>query len=335
MNERRSPRFAPFNMASTAFIPPEIILLIIATPNIDLADLLRCTRVSKDWRSLIYDSNTLRAKLFLPPRFASGDLVAVKDPRYLAPASVEVYIDIDPADQKPCQEVMARAPLDGLVGHPLLLHHRIEDYSEIAAFALNYPVLRRLYDAKQDGATSWKEMCVTEPPLSCINLTVEHYRCGATFWGTTTKLLRNPLGVTIEDLFEGMWCTELPRNMGLVADDGSCGGWPWGGADSEPTCRCHDNIGREERAHAEVELIREKQRIAEAELEKAEALGAETEARFHALDAKMKKAEASGWNIDREDLKGWKTEMEEIKGLTGVKIDENNMEEEFRRYSET
>jgi hypothetical protein len=294
MNERRSPRFAPFNMALTPFIPPEIILLIIATPNIDLANLLRCTRVSKGWRSLIYDSNTLRAKLFLPPRFASGDLVAVKDPRYLAPASVEVYIDINPAHRKPCQEVMVRAPLDGLAVHPLLLHDRIVDYSKLAAFALNYPILRRLYDAKQDGATSWKDMCVTEPPLSCINLTVEGYSCGGTFCGITKRLLRNPSGVTIEDLFEGMWCTELPRNMGLVADDGSCGGWPWEATGGELTCRCHDYIGRKERAHAEVEHFREEIRIAKAEREKGEALVAETEARFHALDDKMKKAEASG-----------------------------------------
>jgi hypothetical protein len=70
------------------YLPPEIILIIILTPNIDLTSLLRCARVNKCWHSLIYGSNTLRAKLFLPPRSTSGDPIEVKDPRYAAAACV-------------------------------------------------------------------------------------------------------------------------------------------------------------------------------------------------------------------------------------------------------
>jgi hypothetical protein len=62
-------------VGTVPFLPPEVILMILSTPNIDLPQLLRCTRVSKVWPILIYDSNTLRAKLILPPRSASEKLM--------------------------------------------------------------------------------------------------------------------------------------------------------------------------------------------------------------------------------------------------------------------
>ncbi|KAF2833252.1 hypothetical protein CC86DRAFT_399885 [Ophiobolus disseminans] len=245
---------------SIPYIPPEIICMIIATPNINLVSLLRCTRVSKEWNSLIYNSNTLRAKLFLPPLLASGHLVEVRDPRYTALALVSIFVDPDPADRKPSYAPMAQAPLADVAVHPLLLRERVAPCDDgIKAFTLSYRILRLLYSVSQGGVNSWRAMCVTEPPLSSIDLRVPEFRCDDTpRAGFPIFKLRNPSGVTIKDLFDRMWGTHLPRNVGLVPDDGSCAGRIWREQDGLK-CRCYNIIG-------EMETSRETSRILEEQM---------------------------------------------------------------------
>jgi hypothetical protein len=48
------------------YVPPEIVLMVLASPNLTITDILTCTRVNREWYGLIYDTNNLRAKLFLP-----------------------------------------------------------------------------------------------------------------------------------------------------------------------------------------------------------------------------------------------------------------------------
>jgi hypothetical protein len=77
------------------YIPPEIILMVLSTPNIDFPSLLQCARVNKGWRMFIFVSNTLRAKLFLPPHTASGKMAVVTDPRCMAIPSCIIVADVD------------------------------------------------------------------------------------------------------------------------------------------------------------------------------------------------------------------------------------------------
>ena len=252
----------------TPYLPPEIILMIISTPNINLASLLHCTRVSKEWHSFIYDSNTLRTKLFLPQRSKSGALVNVEDPRSMAHTWVSVIMDSNPKERLPSTKIMAEPPLEDVSVHPLLLQHRVESigHFEDDVFTLSYRLLRELHNLKKRGVTSWQKMCVTEPPLSCIRIWVQRVKCDELEEGGTVKTLRNSCGVTLQNLFDAMWNTYLSRNLALVVDDGSCQGRPWD-ADSEPYCLCYDHIAKQEQAYAEVELAEENLQAARRNLE--------------------------------------------------------------------
>jgi len=137
-------------MESTPFIPPEIIIMIMSTPNINLASLLRCTRVSKEWQSLVYSSNTLRAKLFLPQRSASGDSVLVTNPQYTSTAKIHVVLDTEPEDQKPLLSITSEAPYEQVAIHGLLVRQRVAGKSG-SAFTLSYRILRNLHAFKETG----------------------------------------------------------------------------------------------------------------------------------------------------------------------------------------
>lgn len=145
------------------YMPPEIILTIVSTPGIDFASLLRCTRVNKEWISLIYDSNTLRAKLFLSPRITSGGLVNVDDARYTAPTSVRIILDVRLEDRKPSHEAMSHAPLGDVALHPLLLRERFGvNFGDSIAFTLSCRILRILHNLRKERRCSWQDMCNTQ-----------------------------------------------------------------------------------------------------------------------------------------------------------------------------
>jgi hypothetical protein len=249
--KRGSPSSAPFQVSvpfvmanSMPYISPEIILMILAISDLELTDLLRCTSVNKQWHSLIYNSNTLRARLFLSPRSASGELVAVTDPytKYLC-ASIEPY-SFHPIYLEPYHESGLDCEFsDNITLHPLLVEHRAEQPDLCTDFILDTDVLEDLLRKNHGSVTSsWHGMCVTEPPTSEIGLRVFSIRCdGGPSSDTDStyrveKELKNPTGVTLKEVFDAMWETTLPRNMGLIEDAGNCVDTILDTGESECTC---------------------------------------------------------------------------------------------------
>lgn len=239
--------------------------MMLAAPNIDMAYLLRCTRVSKEWHALIYDTNALRAKLFLTQRSGTGELVEVTDPRYLAPVKVTIVADVFTRDQSPCVEVKLQAPFPNVAVHPFLLQHRVVSEDNSVALTLSYQVSRVMFESRQKGSSSWKHMSITEPPLRRINLNKPAIQCvyapelrDDTFDSTT--------GVTLEDLFLGLLNSTLPRNLGLISWNSCCTGYFWKG---RHTCPCYNMLGNiEEREREEAE--KKKANDEKTEGEKAE-----------------------------------------------------------------
>jgi hypothetical protein len=274
------------------YLPPEIIPLILATPNIDLARLLRSARVSKEWQTFIYDSNTLRAKLFLPQRSASGSAVEVKNPRYTAPAKVSIKFDPNLESRQPSQALKAESPLNMVAIHLILLRDRVLRHNEDDMCSVSYRLLKKLYRFKEQGTTSWQAMCITEPPISTVTLVLRRSRCDEPN-AHTTKIVSNAPGVTLIDVYNAFMSTYLPWNLGIVPDDGSCAGKTWPDEDPDsavPSCRCYDLIGSQERSdmkvrelEAEVARLKRLKELHEEEVRIAEEIVAEKEARMQSI----------------------------------------------------
>jgi len=280
------------SMANMPYIPPELILIMLATPNIDLPCLLRCTRVSKKWHSLIFSSNNLRAKLYLPAWPASDDLVMAEEPRF--PTLLRISLQFDPStdERHPLQVAMAKPPLDMVGVHPLLLQDRMSQADQNNPFTISYLIFLKLLDFQQKSTTSWQSMCIIQPPTSKVDLVMPRYRCDQPN-GTITKELRDDFGVTLGDLYDALEESNLPRLMGVIADDGSCAGRLWSNrATDGPQCRCYDFLGGRERTRAKLRESEAKIREKEAKLRENEAKIRENEAKIRENEAKIREKEA-------------------------------------------
>lgn len=56
------------------------------------------------------------------------------------------------------------------------------------------------------------------------------------------KALRNPAGVTLGNLLDSIWVTDLPWSFGLTADDGRCAG-SFGEDGEVVPCKCYNMLG--------------------------------------------------------------------------------------------
>lgn len=115
-------------------LPPEIVLIILSTDDIDFTTLLRSTRVNKEWHRLIHHTNALRTKLFLPHHTPSGKRVAVGDDRHTPWVPATMVLDYIPRVRK-----HSRTPTILLSDlefelHPLLLPHKVEEQPTSPAF---------------------------------------------------------------------------------------------------------------------------------------------------------------------------------------------------------
>jgi hypothetical protein len=107
------------------------------------------------------------------------------------------------------------------------VNHRAEPIDPGVGFALTVGVLEDLLERTHCSVPSWHAMCVTEPPLSHIGLQIFCIRCDGPSSSRdrdyrALKEIRNPKGVTIKEIFDALWDTTLPRNMGLVEDVDKC-----------------------------------------------------------------------------------------------------------------
>jgi hypothetical protein len=245
---------------SIPYIPPEIILGMLSAAGLEIADLLRCTRVNKEWRCLVYDSNNLRARLFLPRRSTSGEMVKVTDPQYTG--VVEFCFLLDNHDDEgrfPTTDNMLSGSLRGVALHPLLAMYR-DKSKHNNHIMFRYDVLRQLRHLYISDTRSWHDMCVTEPPLSRIFVVSDYLQCkdfdksrgDLSIRPSTGTEIENPTGVTLREVFNIIWETAMPRNLGLVEDDMNCEGSTLIGSD-EKQCICYDTFRLRKRAQARMD----------------------------------------------------------------------------------
>jgi hypothetical protein len=238
------------------YLPLEIVLVILSADSIDFTTLLRLTRVNKEWRSLIHDTNALRTKLFLPERMPSGARVIIGDEYYTPWAHASMVLDYTPYDRNPSATPTVSLYKSQLELHQLLLSHKVEKHYLNDAFSLSYRLLRPLHNLREERSTSWHHMCITSPPMRRLILTVQHIRCDSTKASGEAKLvIENPTGITCGDLFEEIGNTNLKRNLGLIGDDKNCRGvtYPFTG-DSEERL-CYDTIGLPDRQWLKAETL--------------------------------------------------------------------------------
>jgi hypothetical protein len=164
-----------------------------------------------------------------------------------------IVTDTDPADRTCylCQSVTVNRA--NFMLHPLLQKYRVGETDIYEHLSLSYRLLRQLHEWRQEMSTSWSRACITSSPVRYLHLLVNHICCD-NYLKTDCEPcnIENPNGVTIGDVFDAMWNTNLKHNMGLVANDKTCKGptYPYNGV-QEP-CLCYDAIGAQDRAWANV-----------------------------------------------------------------------------------
>ena len=249
--------------AEVPYLPPEIILMILSSPVLGIPDILTCTRVNREWNDLIFDANTFRTRLFLPLRSSSGSLAVLDVPNHATIPTATIILDSDPSTRKPFTAMTVRIGDAHVQLHPLLLKYRMkEKYND--NLALSYRLLRELHQWREQGSTSWIDMCVTSPPLRKLRVTIQRIRCdNKSNMDYISCTITNTLGVTVGDLFNVLWDTNLKRNMGLIADDRDCKGVSYPINRKQEPCSCYDIIGAQDRAWRLVEAAKTEYEVKE------------------------------------------------------------------------
>lgn len=227
------------------YIPPEIVLAILSSPTLTPSDILKCTRVSKEWCSLVYGTNKLREKLFLSAKTASGGLEEVRDPTCTAKVRTIIVLDMGVVFQRR-QNYRTHVRL-----YPLLQRYFVGEMYSSLDLKFSYRPLRELHDWRRKNSTLWADACIVSPPPDQLILTTRQTRCsGVRRMLSSTQKIENKNGVTIGDLFSATWSTRFKYNLGLVDNDGTCIGpsHPYSG--EQESCSCYDVIGSDDQARA-------------------------------------------------------------------------------------
>jgi hypothetical protein len=236
------------------FLPPEIVLMVLASPNLTITDILTCTRVNREWYGLIYGTNELRTKLFLPLRTASGDMTDVHDLHYTWLVTASIVVDDNPKEpRQPSTSTSVHIREAEVHIHPLLQLYSFETFYVSDVFSVSYRLLRKLHQWHEQRSTSWSEMCITSPLIRHIHLIVQQSRCDdKSRLDYCIHTIENRTGVTIGDLYSAMWSTNLKCNMGLIANDKSCMGPAYPYTGEQEACLYYNTIGTQDRAWAKV-----------------------------------------------------------------------------------
>ncbi|KAH7095356.1 hypothetical protein FB567DRAFT_586682 [Paraphoma chrysanthemicola] len=114
-------------------LPPEIIIMVMSVPQTDLPTLLRCVRACKSWQSLIYKSNSLRSKLFIPPHSKFNPQRNTDGICRATSLEAEIRVDIEGRERIPSAESIVKLNEQTVEIHPLLLRHRITKKRKFSA----------------------------------------------------------------------------------------------------------------------------------------------------------------------------------------------------------
>lgn len=221
-------------------VPLEIVLAILSSPALEFPDILKCTQVSKEWHGLIYSTNKLRAKLFLPLQTASSSLQEASPREWEA----TVYASVEILGESFLRDAL-RYGYKRL--HPLIRpHHTVAHYPGISRrFCFNNQLMRRLHDLHQKGSTSWTAALLSSPPINHLVLGVWQIECGSKARITRRDYtIKNKYGITMGDLFSVMEGTRLKSNMAIIDDNGICMRTSKSCTGELEPCVCHDAIGR-------------------------------------------------------------------------------------------
>jgi hypothetical protein len=171
--------------------------------------------------------------MYLPPLRESGRIEKV-GPTY---SDVRIMFDIWVPDKAYVDDlghapenfpVPTEAPWDTITIHPLSNYFRA--CSSASRLVVSYQLLRYFSCVKSIYPTaSWRQLLVTRPAIFCIRFSIDAYRCDDSVDQIYHGIPRvevdvfGKYGVTFGDV-DTLWQTALPRNIGLVPDDGLCTG---------------------------------------------------------------------------------------------------------------
>jgi hypothetical protein len=162
-------------------LPPDVILQILTSPAFDdmflFFNLLRCTMLNRTWRSLIYNTNSLRTCLFLAP------LSTPLSPQDLEPGNRHITstwnYPLNRAGYQPLTIYKVHIRLKDLRGllHPIF-DATYDDRGARGDFAIppalaDYPggLFAWVRDTQSDKSVWW-DMFVTSPPTTRVGFTI-------------------------------------------------------------------------------------------------------------------------------------------------------------------
>jgi hypothetical protein len=229
-------------------VPAELLVIIFTDDQLSFTDLFRCTGVNKEWHSFIYYTPEVRKLLFLPPLDKQGQVkVAPQGPtdqvltahvRLQVPSKQHLLLEEDVLEEDTSDH--AGPSWEHFTIHPILHDARIwlddidpdddSNSGEVDYYPqgngplmLSYQLLRRLakLTTTSDQTDSWRKMLIANPPITDLLLEVETYRCTPKL-RINESLVQNAHGVTLGDVYDTLYASGLPRNMGLVPNTGKC-----------------------------------------------------------------------------------------------------------------
>jgi hypothetical protein len=122
----------------------------------------------------------------------------------------------------------------------------------------------------------------------------------------------NRYGVTFGDIVNALWQTVLPRNIGLVPDDGSCTGKV--NVSGEHECDCYNRAWPIEQGHTyQAQRWAKAKERKKASLERAEARAVAREER----QAAKRKAEEQGRQMAQDKGKDWERGQRRLRETNG------------------
>jgi len=197
-------------------------------------DLFRFSWVNQKWRDIIWKTNDIRERMFLPRLSSTGTpavLPSFANPNdgvlrisWLLPHRLRVECGEVEASDIQLTEVMT-PPWSTVKMHPLLedlLTSWTPHYTwerKKPQLSVSYQLLKRLRmsDSKPLSVT-WRKMLITQPALTFLTIQWSEWLCGDinSYPVPAHKFLQNLRGITLGDVYDAVWKTLLPRNAGLV-----------------------------------------------------------------------------------------------------------------------
>jgi hypothetical protein len=246
-------------------LPTEIILDIFTNGNFNPVSFFSYACVNKKWYAFFYETNSLRELMFLPLlNEKTGHMRASQHTRaglmirLDAPLKLHAEIYDNPYVK---QADMQREPWHTAELNPFIYDCRTQKdkfgqtpiwNGRLVNTIVSYQLFTLFAQPKFNRPTaSWRHMLITHPPVATLALQAVTNRCDPKvpyndLDTTRSRYLQNLHGVTLGEVFDALWQTDLAWNTGLVANDGRCAG-AWGYSSGRRwRCACYNQTEQKE-----------------------------------------------------------------------------------------